>query len=390
MNQKLNEAKPILNKLINAGYEAYFVGGCVRDTLMNNEINDIDITTDATPDEIETVFDHTLHVGKEFGTVIVIDNDNQYEITTFRTENESLDGRHPAEVKFVKNLHEDLSRRDFTMNAIAMNVNGKLIDPFNGQNDIKKGVIKTVGDAKRRFNEDYLRMLRALRFVAKYNFVLDQNAYNALVEDFILVNSISKERIINELTKLLNLQHVGNAMQLLNQLSQSNKQLLNLNLSHIEINRPISIELFLAILLQFQTVNLVELKLSNKQKTKIIEYDQIIKKLSNCEDFMMFKYIIYQFDINLIKEVLNYADLLKHNNIHIVKCNINRVNSIYNRLTIHSSKDLCISGRDLVQYHNRKAGPWVGKMLKYIEKLVVTNQINNNIDDCLVISNYLN
>lgn len=390
MNKKLNEAKSILNKLINAGYEAYFVGGCVRDTLMNNEINDVDITTDATPDEIETVFDHTLHIGKKFGTVIVIDNDSQYEITTFRTENDSLDGRHPSEVKFVKNLHEDLSRRDFTMNAIAMNVNGELIDPFNGQNDIKKGVIKTVGDAKRRFNEDYLRMLRALRFVAKYNFVLDQNAYNALVEDFILVNSISKERIINELTKLLNLQHVGNAMQLLNQLSQSNKQLLNLNLSHIEINRPISIELFLAILLQFQTVNLVELKLSNKQKTKIIEYDQIIKELSNCEDFMMFKYIIYQFDINLIKEVLNYADLLKHNNIHIVKCNINRVDSIYNRLTIHSSKDLCISGRDLVQYHNQKAGPWVGKMLKYIEKLVVTNQINNNIDDCLVISNYLN
>ena len=390
MNKKLNEAKSILNKLINAGYEAYFVGGCVRDTLMNNEINDVDITTDATPDEIEKVFDHTLHIGKKFGTVIVIDNDEQYEITTFRTENDLLDGRHPSEVKFVKNLHEDLSRRDFTMNAIAMNVNGELIDPFNGQNDIEKGVIKTVGDAKRRFNEDYLRMLRALRFVAKYNFVLDQNAYNALVEDFILVNSISKERIINELTKLLNLQHVGNAMQLLNQLSQSNKQLLNLNLSHIEINRPISIELFLAILLQFQTVNLVELKLSNKQKTKIIEYDQIIKELSNCEDFMMFKYIIYQFDINLIKEVLNYADLLKHNSIHIVKCNINRVDSIYNRLTIHSSKDLCISGRDLVQYHNQKAGPWVGKMLKYIEKLVVTNQINNNIDDCLVISNYLN
>lgn len=388
-NYKLDEAKSILNKLINAGYEAYFVGGCVRDALMHNSINDVDITTNATPDEIETIFDHTLHVGKAFGTVIVIDNDNQYEITTFRTENESLDGRHPSEVKFVKNLHEDLNRRDFTMNAIAMNVNGEIIDPFNGQNDIKNGVIKTVGDAKRRFNEDYLRMLRALRFVSKYNFILERNAYNALIKDFNLVNFISTERVMSELTKLLNLQYVSKAMQLLNQLSQHNKKLLGLDLSNIKINQPITLELFLAILLQFQAINLVELRLSNKQKTKIIEYDQIIRELSTCEDFIEFKYIVYQFDTILIKEVLKYDDLLRFNNISIMKCDINQVDSIYDRLAIHSLKDLCINGKDLVHYHNQKAGPWIGKMLKHIEKLVATNQINNNVEDCLAVSNLI-
>ena len=157
-------AKPILNEIQQYGFEAYFVGGSVRDYLMNRAIHDIDITTSATPDEIESIFDKTIPVGKQHGTINVVFNHENYEITTFRAEDDYIDHRRPSEVYFVRDLYQDIQRRDFTINAIAMDINYKTYDYFDGEKDIRNKCIRTVGNAQARFEEDALRIIRGLRF----------------------------------------------------------------------------------------------------------------------------------------------------------------------------------------------------------------------------------
>ena len=160
-NILFEDAKPIIKKIKEQGFEAYFVGGSVRDYLMNKDIHDIDITTSATPDEIESIFPKTVPIGKEHGTINVLFNNSSYEITTFRTEEEYVNHRKPNGVVFVRDLYEDVKRRDFTINAIAMDEEYTIIDYFNGKADIKAENIKTVGNAEERFEEDALRIIRA-------------------------------------------------------------------------------------------------------------------------------------------------------------------------------------------------------------------------------------
>ena len=166
-NTLFEQAKPLLEQLEHHGYQAYYVGGCVRDYLMERPIHDIDITTSATPDEVEALFDKTIPVGKEHGTINVVYQGENYEITTFRAEAEYTDHRRPSEVYFVRELYEDVKRRDFTMNALAMDTDYQLHDYFNGRADIQHKLIRTVGEAQERFDEDALRILRGLRFQAQ-------------------------------------------------------------------------------------------------------------------------------------------------------------------------------------------------------------------------------
>ena len=203
LNPVFEEALPILHKFEKAGYEAYFVGGSVRDLLMGNEISDIDIATSATPQEIKTIFSRTVDVGIEHGTVVVLFNGLPYEVTTFRTESAYADFRRPDHVSFVRSLEEDLKRRDFTMNAIAMDKNGNIIDPYGGRKDIADKVIRTVGSAKERFQEDALRMMRAVRFVSQLDFAIEPLTYQALRLYGHLLKKISIERIAVEFEKML-------------------------------------------------------------------------------------------------------------------------------------------------------------------------------------------
>src|SRR3954463_7544519 len=160
MNEPFLSAIPIIKQLETSGFQAYFVGGSVRDYLLNRSICDVDIATSATPNEVKEIFSRTVDIGIEHGTVLVLFEDKSYEITTFRTEGEYQDYRRPKEVSFIRNLNDDLKRRDFTMNAIAMDLNGKIIDPYNGAAAIQNKVIETVGSANERFQEDALRIMR--------------------------------------------------------------------------------------------------------------------------------------------------------------------------------------------------------------------------------------
>ena len=193
----------IIQKLNHHGYEAFAVGGCIRDTLLGREPKDWDITTSASPGQVKELFGRTLDTGIQHGTVTVMDGRTGYEVTTYRVDGEYEDGRHPKSVKFTSSLKEDLKRRDFTINAMAYSHERGLVDEFGGLEDLKSRVIRCVGKPEERFGEDALRMLRAIRFSAQLDFSIDPGTWAAVKAIAPNLKKVSKERIQAELTSLL-------------------------------------------------------------------------------------------------------------------------------------------------------------------------------------------
>lgn len=224
----------ILDKLNENQYEAYIVGGCVRDSILFLEPKDWDITTSATPDQIIEVFNeyNIILTGVKHGTVTVVINDNNYEITTYRIDGKYIDGRHPEEVIFTSNLKEDLSRRDYTINSLAYSNKEGLVDYFDGIKDLNNKILRTVGEPKDRFNEDALRILRGIRFAAKLNLTIDPNTILGMEECSDNLKNISKERVRDEFNKIL----LANPMYI--------KTMNKLNVSHYICNEFRMMEYF--------------------------------------------------------------------------------------------------------------------------------------------------
>lgn len=197
----------IIQTLMQAGYETYAVGGCVRDSLLGKEPKDWDITTSAKPEEVKRLFPKTIDTGILHGTVTVMSGREGFEVTTYRIDGKYEDSRHPKEVTFTPNLLEDLKRRDFTINAMAYNESTGLVDEFDGIRDLKRGVIRCVGEAEQRFKEDALRMMRAVRFAAQLGFSIDEDTKEAICKLAPTLKNISAERIQVELVKLLESDH---------------------------------------------------------------------------------------------------------------------------------------------------------------------------------------
>ncbi len=199
--------RKIIDRLSREGYEAYAVGGCVRDCILGKTPDDWDITTNAEPLEIKKLFSHTVDTGIKHGTVTVLKGKDMYEVTTYRIDGKYTDGRHPDEVTFTKSLEEDIKRRDFTINAMAYNDKEGLVDLFDGIEDLNKGIIRAVGNAHDRLSEDALRILRAIRFGARFDYDLDEDLKEAIRELSPKLEIISAERILSELTKLVTSPH---------------------------------------------------------------------------------------------------------------------------------------------------------------------------------------
>ncbi len=193
----------IINNLQLHGYEAFAVGGCVRDSILARRPEDWDITTSARPEEIKKLFRRTVDTGIEHGTVTVLIGKDSFEVTTYRVDGAYEDSRHPIEVRFTSRLEDDLQRRDFTINAMAYNDEVRLVDVFGGMRDLNHHLIRCVGDPKERFSEDALRILRAVRFSAQLNFPIEPYTAEALKELAPTLAKISAERIQAELVKLL-------------------------------------------------------------------------------------------------------------------------------------------------------------------------------------------
>lgn len=201
------DSKNLIKLLLEKGYNAYLVGGCVRDYLMDRESDDIDIASSARPDELELLLKQNdikyIETGIRHGTITAIVNRKPYEITTFRKDGSYSNNRHPENVVFVDDVLQDLARRDFTINAVAYNEKEGLVDPFNGIKDIENKIIRAVGDPDRRFQEDALRIMRALRFSSVLGFEIEENTKSAIFNNKDLLKNIASERIFTELKKLL-------------------------------------------------------------------------------------------------------------------------------------------------------------------------------------------
>lgn len=197
-------ALKIIKTLKENGHQAYLVGGCMRDLLLGIPINEWDITTSAKPDQVSKLFAKVIPTGIEYGTVTIILADGQYEVTTFRSDERYVDGRHPANVTFTDDIHKDLSRRDFSMNALAYDPQTEeLIDDFEGQKDLKQKLIRAIGDPFERFSEDGLRPVRACRFAAKLGFEIEKKTFAAISKTLEITKKVAPERIHDEMVKML-------------------------------------------------------------------------------------------------------------------------------------------------------------------------------------------
>ncbi|HHW9916543.1 TPA: CCA tRNA nucleotidyltransferase [Staphylococcus aureus] len=384
------QARPILEQIQDNGFEAYYVGGSVRDYVMGRNIHDIDITTSATPNEIESIFSHTIPVGKEHGTINVVFNDENYEVTTFRAEEDYVDHRRPSGVTFVRDLYEDLQRRDFTMNAIAMDTAYKLYDYFDGQQDINNRIIRTVGIAEERFQEDALRMIRCLRFQSQLSFDIAMETFEAMRTQMADIKFLSIERIVIELTKLMRGINVEESFNHLKSLKAFNYMpyFEQLDMNQINVTEPIDLELLIAIVSVKFDINysLKPLKLSNRQVKDINQYIQIMNALPSIITKEQLKMFVYDYDTNLIKNVMVAADVLKANDIQghePLIVNLQTIDETLHRLPMHNRKDMMVNGGVLMAHLNAKSGPWLKDVLRQIEIAIVTGKVSNEETEIL-------
>lgn len=371
---KFKGAIDILKIFNQNGYEAYFVGGCVRDYLLGEDFSDIDITTNALPDEVKKVFRKSIDTGIQHGTVTILVNGDSYEVTTFRTEEDYTNHRSPEKVEFVSNLREDLDRRDFTINAMALDYNGKLFDYHNGENDLSSKIIRTVNNPNERFYEDALRMLRAFRFSSKLGFEIENNTLNAIKKNAELIKFVSIERIVNEFKKLLAGKGNLRSLELLIDSKLNSYIPFFDEVDEVQDFLSYSFCQSLYILAKSNNISfekLRDLKLSNKEIKKIKEYERI-----NLEfiDNTPLELILYKYDKNDIHFIIDYFGYCDKKEIDIIN------------LPITSFNDIAITSTEIISIIDKSPGPWIKDITKKLEEAILLNKINNtekNIVDFL-------
>ena len=375
---------PVLKQLEQAGYEAYFVGGAVRDLILKRPIHDIDIATSAYPEEVKQIFPKTIDTGIKHGTVTVLNDGASYEITTFRTESGYQDFRRPDHVTFVQNLAEDLKRRDFTINALAMNRTGEVIDLFNGLGDLQKHLIKAVGDPMKRFHEDALRMMRAVRFMSQLNFELESQTKEAVSDLHQLLSKISVERIRDEFVKMGTGINSRDAFKIFLQteLSESvpdfaGKSDLLAIYPKLKFNPSMETSLW--------SIIIILLKISDDQIARFMRD----WKNSNAMTEKVRK-IVALFDLISEKspsdlELFNAGKDILLNTIDVAHILGQPVNSEalvdrYTALPIKSMSELAIDGQFLIA-NGIKPGPKLGQILNEIKQKVISGELGNSKDD---------
>ena len=379
------EALPVMQQLVDAGYEAYFVGGSVRDMLLHKPISDVDIATSATPQEVKEIFSHTVDVGIEHGTVMVIHHKEGYEVTTFRTEEGYEDFRHPDKVTFVRSLEEDLKRRDFTINALAIGIDDQLMDFFDGIGDLERQCLRCVGDAKERFNEDALRMFRAVRFVGQLGFQIEEKTKNAISLLKMNLSKVAVERMKVEFEKMIQSSFRKEALQLFVEtgLYQAcplfdGKDEILLKLAEFPL-QEMSI-------LQAWILFIDELNLSDKEVTHLLKSwkssnEQIRDVLVGYKTYRARKeeewnfFFAYACPYEVACEV--EALLIAQDKSTSMK----GLEETYHSLPIRSMNDIHLNGHDIIRILKLdKKGPIIGQVLKTVEKMILEQSISNDAE----------
>ena len=378
----------IIGSLEEHGFEGFAVGGCVRDSLLKKTPKDWDITTDALPVDMKKIFKKTFDTGIAHGTVTVLMDGVGYELTTYRIDGNYSDGRHPDSVSFSKNLSEDLCRRDFTINAMAYSNKKGIVDLFDGRKDLQNGIIRAVGDAKKRFDEDALRMLRAVRFASQLGFKIDDDTFEAIKEKAKLLSNVSKERIFVELNKSLcgdfaqNIKMVytsGLYRYIGKEFAKLDKSIYDFYPRKFPNKKHMYWAAFLENIENVEAVKKILFELKSDNATRNNTY-LLVKELKNPlpssdEDI---RWSLHRIGADLF---CDYIEILKSDkkNVDI----LDKIDTIENRYSLILKENhayeismLDITGKDLMDIGISK-GPKIGEVLEFLLKKVIENPLNN-------------
>ena len=387
----------IINKIYQNNYEAYIVGGCVRDAILGFEPNDYDITTSASPNTIQEIFKDfkCIETGIEHGTVSVVIEDEIFEITTYRIEGEYKDHRRPDKVDFTDRLEEDLKRRDFTINAMAYNEKKGLIDLFGGKEDLNNKIIKTVGNPYDRFNEDGLRMIRAIRFSSKLNFTIEKETLKAIYDKSFIINNISLERITDEFTKIIlsdkpeNIKYLFETKLLkylnisnednIDKLTQFYNEIIILNKINKNLEKRLAL---LDYIIEKNNINCKSFCNELIYSKKVIKnHNIILTLLKNIEidhlNKVEIKKILSEVDRNLLEEYLDISGIIYDKEKKVDEI-IDILSEIEENNECYIIKNLKVNGRDIMSlgYKNKE----VGEVLNYLLEIVIEDYTLNKKD----------
>lgn len=384
---EFQEALPVLKKIKNAGFEAYFVGGSVRDALLERPIHDVDIASSSYPEETKHIFERTIDVGIEHGTVLVLEDNHEYEVTTFRTEDIYVDYRRPSHVTFVRSLKEDLKRRDFTINALALDETGNVIDLFEGLNDLKHQILRAVGTPSERFTEDALRIMRGFRFQATLGFALDKDTFNAMKMCAPLLEKISVERTFIEFDKLLTAFYwrkglksliASGATDYLPDMRSSQSQLETMFDVEADFKFTSSEQAWAALLMVLQVKNVKKFlkhwKTSNEFQKRV---EQIVTIYTIRQTHFLNKEECYRFELDLM---IQAEEIRQAQGLAV---DFEKIYLTYNSLTIHDKHEIVVNGGLLIKEFAFKPGPALGQLLTEIEMAIVNGVLDNRLEAIL-------
>ncbi len=379
-NNEWGASQKIIETLQTLGFEAYIVGGAVRDIVLGKPPTDIDIATSALPDEVKATFSRSIDVGIEHGTIVVLMDECAIEVTTFRTDGKYVDHRRPTHVTFVRSLEEDMKRRDFTMNAMALTQDEEIIDLFGGKEDIQNGIIRTVGDPNHRFAEDALRMLRAIRFSSQLNFQLEEKTSEAITTNATNIQKISVERITNELEKIWLSNFPINALKEIEKTKIGQWLPGSLNWSskmweQFDDNKStVHGWTFLSLMQNKDKQDKIPslYRLSNQQK---MEIQQIVKAVHIREQRFFSTVDLYQFSEGTIVTAEKFVKILFPS---IETTDANTIVEMKKALPIQSKKELSITGNDLMKWLDKPGGPWLKEMINEVVQAILHKEIDNH------------
>ncbi|MGA9173160.1 MAG: CCA tRNA nucleotidyltransferase [Thermoactinomyces sp.] len=390
MDERKAAAVKVMERLEKAGFQAYMVGGCVRDEMLKITPQDYDIATDARPDDVQNLFPRTIPTGLKHGTVTVVEQGIPLEVTTFRVEEEYLDRRRPSKVRFVSSLKQDLARRDFTMNAMAKNRQGQVIDYFSGREDLLAGRIRTVGNPYERFREDALRMLRAARFVAQFGFKLEEETKRALIDLKAECLHLSVERVAQELEKMWKAKSPSAGVRVLfsTDLFRSLPPFCRWELKPIPPEKAIFFDeapdrivrwAYLLYLCQTDENHLSKrlkaLKLPVRDQQQLYSCFMLMRKWE-AKDAVYWKRQLLRYGLTAVRQ----AGVLRKIAGERTEKDPTEKQLLdwWNEMPIKERRELALSGQDLIHYCGKKAGPWVGQVLNDLFEQVALGFLPND------------
>lgn len=349
----LKTALKLLEKIESHGFSAYIVGGFVRDYILGINSNDIDVTTNATPMDIKAIFQDAALPHEDYGSITVIIKSIRFEITTFRRELVYYNNRKPIEIEYIDDLLEDLKRRDFTINTLCMNKKGEVLDLLNGKEDIKNKVIRTVGNSYLKFQEDTLRILRAVRFATNLNFDLSKDVKKSILDTKHLLKYLSYDRKKQELDKIFTSKNVKKGIELLKELGL--KEELGLD----KLEQITSYDDVIGIWAILDVEDRYPFTANEKDQMKKI---RTVLALDNLSPLVLYQYGLYANSI---------AGSLKGT----MK---KKITKAYNDLAIHSRSDIDVTSEELMSALNRKPGPFLKKIYDDLTSKILLGKLKNN------------